>query len=656
MSYCRFSHNDFQCDVYCYQSTSGPYVIAVAAYRLVFKEELPAKVPFSIDAADAWFERHRNVRELVQAAPKEPIGLPCDGKIFEEWTPGDAANRLQALLDMGYLVPSSAIESLREEQAELDIASAPVPAPAPSVQTDEPPRWGVSLHPGGTLLFVGEVEDPESKEWLSKTSDVSTDPVPFLFSSTKLVQGVTVRDVLKLIERNTELQESLSAYGVNEVLDTFKALPSVDTAVQETPDLKLQECLRYFYETDTYEGLGHYELRWGAFGEVTALPGELLPRIVNWPIHATKTLELDCIETSCSELKTYSKYEHDEPSLWVILTQLLSALSRQKQTRPSLTLAANAWLRLNEGSSSADVSKEAHRYLGCPLTLEGFISLADVLRTVETCPALLNVFKRYYAKEILQELDKGPVWLEPGEGDPLEYLEIKRVVQLDSATSHWENSQPAEFFGYGAELTEDLQCGDTVLGEKGTRIKYGVSSASLRSMLHLPVYVREEFDVQEADRHSTNWYNVTQSAKGGPLTLGEFLHGIFAGLSAYGPPTHTAEDIEKIEEALEATIVSEPTKTIDDVFVALGFDSLAELYRGFYENSDCFIAWQVQAVTDELPDHVPAVLSLASKAVTEDSDARLQLKPEFAHLTGRELRVALHDAHLESVNKRRPSV
>ena len=61
MSYCRFSSDDYQCDVYCYASVSGYYVTHVASNRPVLDGTLPPAVPWEKDNADAWLARHEAV-------------------------------------------------------------------------------------------------------------------------------------------------------------------------------------------------------------------------------------------------------------------------------------------------------------------------------------------------------------------------------------------------------------------------------------------------------------------------------------------------------------------------------------------------------------------------------------------------------------------
>lgn len=113
MTYCRFSDNDHQCDVYVYESCYGGYTIHVGCNRVVFKSKLPETV--SLDNMDAYFKRHKIVMEMIQDAERVKIGLEHDGKSFNEDTAIDCANRLIELKNMGYNVPQYAIDGLMED-------------------------------------------------------------------------------------------------------------------------------------------------------------------------------------------------------------------------------------------------------------------------------------------------------------------------------------------------------------------------------------------------------------------------------------------------------------------------------------------------------------------------------------------------------------
>lgn len=115
MSYCRFSSDDHQCDVYVYADCHGGYTTHVAARRRVFAEPLPPKIEVSSDTIDAWLGRHRIVMAMCERSELVPIGLPHDGETFEHATALECAEHLECLLDLGYRVPRYAIDTLREE-------------------------------------------------------------------------------------------------------------------------------------------------------------------------------------------------------------------------------------------------------------------------------------------------------------------------------------------------------------------------------------------------------------------------------------------------------------------------------------------------------------------------------------------------------------
>lgn len=115
MSYCRWSSDDFQCDVYVYEDCSGGWTTHVASRRHVFKEPIPPEVPFDKEHQAAWFDRHRKIMKMCDSAEMHGIGLKFDGKTFNHETPSDCAGWLKELREAGYNVPQYAIDALLEE-------------------------------------------------------------------------------------------------------------------------------------------------------------------------------------------------------------------------------------------------------------------------------------------------------------------------------------------------------------------------------------------------------------------------------------------------------------------------------------------------------------------------------------------------------------
>ena len=118
MSYCRWSSDDFQCDVYCYESVYGGFETHVAGLRRVFKEPLPPEVPFEKEHLEAFVARRQKIMAMCEESTLVKIGLPCDGKDFIDDDAGSCAARLMDLKSMGYRVPQYAIDALFEEAKE----------------------------------------------------------------------------------------------------------------------------------------------------------------------------------------------------------------------------------------------------------------------------------------------------------------------------------------------------------------------------------------------------------------------------------------------------------------------------------------------------------------------------------------------------------
>ena len=114
MSYCRFSSDDFQCDVYCYEDCAGGFTTHVATNRRTPKEPFPPRINPVTDFK-AWWAREKIVGEMLKAAERKPIGLPHDGQHFNDPDLQSFLDRLLSLKAEGYNVPDYAIETVRDE-------------------------------------------------------------------------------------------------------------------------------------------------------------------------------------------------------------------------------------------------------------------------------------------------------------------------------------------------------------------------------------------------------------------------------------------------------------------------------------------------------------------------------------------------------------
>ncbi|HEX7324318.1 MAG TPA: hypothetical protein VF292_03050 [Rhodanobacteraceae bacterium] len=117
MSYARFSSDDYQCDVYVYESVDG-WVTHTALRRYVLDGLLPPPVPFDEGHLQAFIERQVKVSAIVEHAQQTLIELPNAGESFRDPTPLACAQRLERLKAIGFRVPQYAIDALRDEARE----------------------------------------------------------------------------------------------------------------------------------------------------------------------------------------------------------------------------------------------------------------------------------------------------------------------------------------------------------------------------------------------------------------------------------------------------------------------------------------------------------------------------------------------------------
>ncbi len=110
MSYCRWSSNDFGCDLYVYEGEDG-FAIHVASNRVV------GNVP-SVDwsSAEKLHETYKAQMEFLDSANREPIGLQYDGESFYGLDHENAVDTLLVLEAAGYIFPGHIITDIKEEQ------------------------------------------------------------------------------------------------------------------------------------------------------------------------------------------------------------------------------------------------------------------------------------------------------------------------------------------------------------------------------------------------------------------------------------------------------------------------------------------------------------------------------------------------------------
>lgn len=119
MSYCRWSTDDFQCDIYLYEDCSGGWTTCVASNRPVYGKPLPPQPEDPKDGM-AWYHRHEAVMAMLDdpSTVRVPIGLEHDGQSFNSETLEELKALLLDLRAMGYRFPDYVLEDIDAEMAE----------------------------------------------------------------------------------------------------------------------------------------------------------------------------------------------------------------------------------------------------------------------------------------------------------------------------------------------------------------------------------------------------------------------------------------------------------------------------------------------------------------------------------------------------------
>ncbi len=129
MSYCRWSSDNWRCDLYCYEDVSGGWTTHVAGRRRV--GEIPAVDWRFLGTDHAEFTRQYDAQNAaLDSTELVDIGLPYDGDTFHDYSLEDFRERVVMLREAGYSCPDYVLEDIDEEIRERDEAASAPPAPS----------------------------------------------------------------------------------------------------------------------------------------------------------------------------------------------------------------------------------------------------------------------------------------------------------------------------------------------------------------------------------------------------------------------------------------------------------------------------------------------------------------------------------------------
>lgn len=121
MSYCRWSSDNFKCDVYAYLSDAG-YMVHIASNKIVGN---PPKNDWDLiknggkGGVKKWVAIEKKRSKWMSKAKRVPIGGPLDGETFTFPNVVDFYEAMLVLRGIGYKFPDYVFIEIEAEMKEL---------------------------------------------------------------------------------------------------------------------------------------------------------------------------------------------------------------------------------------------------------------------------------------------------------------------------------------------------------------------------------------------------------------------------------------------------------------------------------------------------------------------------------------------------------
>lgn len=288
----------------------------------------------------------------------------------------------------------------------------------------------------------------------------------------------------------------------------------------------------------------------------------------------------------------------------------------------------------DEAGSDEDVTARAVEFLFDLLVLADGVRLGDLLGLLGHCPALQAVYRRLHAEPLADEAALGPV--PDGERSDLLFIELHQTWDYDSHLREYSDVRRLHLSGAGHPGAEEYST-----PEKDGLIRYSLSGAPVRPMLHLPLRLKTEVAIQEADFYSTRSSKCVSITRCRDLFLGELLQAVIWELTWFGPPGEA-------QTVLDDLVKSEEEFNGDAAPKALDFDSFMEEHFGERDRRGC------EALFESIGTMTPTQIANALRTIPDGFHGKrwlarnlgkqVKLRPAFRRLKGRDLRQAFWEA------------
>jgi hypothetical protein len=283
-----------------------------------------------------------------------------------------------------------------------------------------------------------------------------------------------------------------------------------------------------------------------------------------------------------------------------------------------------------------NVAEVAHRFLFDVVEVAEGVRLQDVLGLFEACPALVDIFARSFAEDVINEVRLGPLPDEDTQHERIEYLSVQQTWMVNTLTQEHDHHH-IELVGLGPVLTEDSPHDYAKAGE---RITWGLSASNIRKLLPLPLRIEPSVSIQEGDIDAKRWHEVVSKAIVPDLKLGELINAIFDTLTFHGGPAESREFVEEMREMV-ADLKEHPEKAIpmdeDDFFFSDDRPTVSEMFSEVAGYKVRDISQAVRHVDDS---------ANAAEVLEAELPGVLVVEQYRAH-TGREFRKAFREVRSE---------
>lgn len=204
-----------------------------------------------------------------------------------------------------------------------------------------------------------------------------------------------------------------------------------------------------------------------------------------------------------------------------------------------------------------DVSELAVEYLCELAVLDEGVTLRDVLLLLKNNPPLLQVLRRFWAVELVEEAFAGESGSNTGadEPDEVEYLLLTRPCAVDLRTKAYEVMTRLGLVGIGFPQRDPGSHGSNV----GDRQEWSMCGASVRTCLHYPLRLERTSKVFVHGRDlkaKAGRAIAMEEINFGPPTLLQILHSICYDLSFFGLGDRKSEVVDSLKNAtfIEMTV------------------------------------------------------------------------------------------------------